>query len=133
MLRRAHARGLYDVLHQAELVYYLRTQPAAFDAVVSADTLCYFGVLDEAFAAARRSLKPGGALVFTVEALPEGTPSPHRLQDNGRYAHGRAYVEAALAGAGFDVRSLRAEPLRMEGGEPVPGWLVSAAVGAARP
>lgn len=127
MLRRAHSRGLYDALHQAELVYYLRTQPQAFDAVVSADTLCYFGVLDEAFAAARRSLKPGGVLVFTVEALPEGAPVPHRLQANGRYAHGRGYVTGALEDAGFEVRSLRAEPLRMEGGEPVPGWLVSAA------
>ncbi|MCW5633135.1 MAG: tetratricopeptide repeat protein [Rubrivivax sp.] len=126
MLRRAHSRGLYDVLHQAELVFYLRTQPLAFDAVVSADTLCYFGALEEACAGAATTLRPGGALVFTVEALPEGAAQPYRLQANGRYAHGRTYVEESLAAAGFELRDVRAETLRMEGGEPVPGWLVSA-------
>ena len=60
---------MYDVLHKAELVYYLDTQPDAFDAVISADTLCYFGKLENVCAASRRSLRPGGLLVFTVEAL----------------------------------------------------------------
>lgn len=126
MLRRAQARKLYDVLHQAELTFYLRTQPQAFDAVVSADTLCYFGALEEALAAAHLSLRPGGVLVFTVEALPDSASEAHRLQANGRYAHGRQYLSGALAAAGFEVRELRAEQLRMEGGEPVPGWLVTA-------
>lgn len=126
MLRRAHTRALYDVLHQAELMHYLRTQPAAFDAVVSADTLCYFGALEEALAAARAALRPGGALVFTVEALPEGSATPHRLQANGRYAHGPDYLRTALAASGFETRPLQPETLRMEGGEPVRGWLVTA-------
>lgn len=132
MLRRAHTRALYDVLHQAELTHYLRTQPQAFDAVVSADTLCYFGALEEALAAAHSALRPRGALIFTVEALAEGSEKAggpaHRLQANGRYAHGPDYLRAALAAAGFDVRALQAETLRMEGGEPVPGWLVTALV-----
>jgi len=126
MLRRAKARGLYDVLHQAELMHYLRTQPQAFDAVVSADTLCYFGALDEALAAAHRALRPGGTLVFTVEALPDDSPLPHRLQPNGRYAHGARYLREALAHGGFEMRPLQAETLRMEGGAPVRGWLVAA-------
>ncbi len=135
MLRRAHTRALYDVLHQAELMHYLRTQPAAFDAVVSADTLCYFGALEEALAAAHAALRPGGALVFTVEALPEshdsGRGPAHRLQANGRYAHGADYLRTALVAAGFEARPLLAETLRMEGGEPVPGWLVTALKSAA--
>ncbi len=126
MLRRAHTRTLYDVLHQAELMHYLRTQPAAFDAVVSADTLCYFGALEEALAAAHAALRPGGALVFTVEALRAGNATSHRLQANGRYAHGADYLRKVLADAGFETRPLQAETLRMEGGEPVPGWLVTA-------
>ena len=126
MLRRARARALYDALHQAELTLCLRTQPAAFDAVVSADTLCYFGALEEALSAAHRSLRPGGALVFTVEALPEGGALAHRLQANGRYAHGPQYLRAALATAGFEARPLQSATLRMEGGEPVSGWLVTA-------
>ena len=126
MLQRAKGRALYDALHQAELTYYLSTQPGAFDAVVSADTLCYFGPLETVFAAARQCLRPGGWLVFTVEALPDDARQQHRLQSNGRYAHHHAYLREALAAAGFVGAVLEHERLRMEGGQPVMGWLVTA-------
>jgi predicted TPR repeat methyltransferase len=126
MLRLARRRRVYDVLHQAELVYYLNTQPDAFDAIISADTLCYFGALEQPTAAAARALRPGGALVFTVEALPASSAEPHRLQLNGRYAHADSHVRAALAQAGLRLVDLRGETLRLEAGLPVAGWLVSA-------
>lgn len=126
MLREARQRGGYDVLHKAELTYYLRTQPQAFDVVVSADTFCYFGDLHEALTAAATALRTGGLLVFTVEALPDETREPVRLQANGRYVHGRDHVQQALESAGFDVMALQARPLRLEVGLPVAGWLVSA-------
>jgi predicted TPR repeat methyltransferase len=126
MLRRARERRVYDVLHQAELVYYLDTQPDSFDAIVSADTLCYFGALDAAFAAAKRALRSDGWLIFTVEALPQDSAEQHRLQVNGRYAHAARYVRSALSDVGFEVCDLRAETLRMEAGLPVVGWLVAA-------
>lgn len=126
MLRRAKERALYDVLHQAELTHYLATQPGAFDAVVSADTLCYFGALDDALAAARLALRPEGRLVFTVEALGAGRADDHVLQSNGRYAHGEHYLRRVLAASGFGEPRLRRETLRLEAGEPVAGWLVSA-------
>ena len=126
MLQRARSRAVYDVLHKAELTHYLDTQPAAFDAVVSADTLCYFGPLQAVFAAAQRCLRGSGWLVFTVEALPEGSALPHRLQSNGRYAHDRGYLERALTEAGFRLLDVQHEKLRKEGGLPVMGWLVTA-------
>ena len=126
MLRRAKLVKHYDLLHKAELTYYLDTQPGAFDVVVSADTLCYFGALEAALAAAQRALRPGGRLIFTVEALPEGHALPHRLQPNGRYAHAAPYLIGALQAAGFVDVALRPEPLRMEAGVPVPGLVVSA-------
>jgi predicted TPR repeat methyltransferase len=130
MLRQARPRGLYDVLHKAELVYYLQTQPAAFDGVISADTLCYFGDLDSAMAAAAHALRPGGWCIFTVEALAPDDGSPHRLQPNGRYAHSAAYLRAVLAQAGFQLHALEAVTLREEAGRPVQGWLVTAAAQA---
>ncbi|HEY1131803.1 MAG TPA: tetratricopeptide repeat protein [Roseateles sp.] len=129
MLRQARPRGVYDMLHKAELVYYLDTQPAAFDAIVSADTLCYFGPLDAVFTAARRALRPGGWLVFTVEST--AGPLPHALQPNGRYVHGQDYLHQALADAGFGAPTISPEVLRLEAGLPVNGWLVSATAAAA--
>lgn len=126
MLRRARERHVYDVLHQAELVYYLDTQADTFDAVISADTLCYFGALDPPLAASRRALRAGGWLVFTVEALPADSTDAFRLHPNGRYAHAPGHVRSALQAAGLSLLDLRAETLRTEAGLPVPGWLVTA-------
>ena len=72
MLAKARGRGLYDELHQAELTAYMQQHAAHYDVVVSADTLVYFGALDEAMRAAAHALRPGGYLCFTVEALAEG-------------------------------------------------------------
>ncbi len=126
MLRRAWSRKVYDVLHKAELTHYLETQPEAFDAVISADTLCYFGALEMALAAAQRCLRPGGWLIFTVEALPEGLTPGHVLQANGRYAHARSYLEQALRATNLEPVAIVGDTLRQEAGEAVFGWLVTA-------
>jgi len=126
MLRHARARRVYDVLHRAELVHYLDTQPGAFDAIVCADTLCYFGHLDAVFAAASRSLRPGGWCIFTVEALGDDDARAHALNANGRYAHRAAYIAEALNAARLTDEMLRSETLRMESGLPVAGMVVVA-------
>ena len=126
MLERAERRGVYDSLRHAELVAHLRANPARFDALICADTLCYFGELGPALEAAAQALRPRGHLVFTVEALPEGDGAAYQLQPHGRYAHKRGYVSAMLAQAGLNERVLRAETLRLEAGKPVGGWLVAA-------
>jgi predicted TPR repeat methyltransferase len=126
MLRRARARRVYDVLHQAELVHYLNTQPGAFDAIVCADTLCYFGKLEATFTAARRSLRPDGCLVFTVEALSDTDLRDHALNANGRYAHASEYIGRTLEKAGVRLHSIQRETLRMEAGLAVEGWVVVA-------
>ncbi len=121
MLLRAGRRGGYDALHHAELVEFLNREAAAWDLIVSADTLCYFGALEEAFAAAHRALRPGGVLVFTVEHLRQGVR--FKLNAHGRYAHEEKYVHEALAAAGFEVTPGRGV-LRMEGGVAVDGLVI---------
>jgi predicted TPR repeat methyltransferase len=123
MLLRAHRRGGYDALHHAELLGFLSEQEAAWDLIVSADTFCYFGALEELLAAAAKALKPGGALVFTVERLLEG--AGFRLHAHGRYAHEERYVNDALAAAGFEITPGRGA-LRLEGGVPVEGLVMGA-------
>ncbi len=63
--RRPREKQVYDELVKGELTGYLRQHPGAFDVIVSADTLVYFGALDEVFAAAAAALRPGGLLIFT--------------------------------------------------------------------
>jgi predicted TPR repeat methyltransferase len=136
MLARAEARKIYDALHQGELTAYLAARQQAYDLVISADTLCYFGQLDEAARAAHGALRPCGWLIFTVESL-DAAPSPQgavesvprpdfQLHPHGRYSHRRAYVEQALRDAAFGHISAEQVMLRNEGGKPVTGWLVCA-------
>lgn len=126
MLQKAERRRVYDSLQHAELVAHLCANPARFDALICADTLCYFGELGGAMQAARTALRPGGLLVFTVEARPAGEGTAVHLQPNGRYTHRRDYVSTVLADAGLEEVALREETLRLEGGRPVIGWLVAA-------
>ena len=125
MLEKARGRGLYDALHQQELTAFMAERPDAFDVVVSADTLVYFGELEAAMRAAAHTLRPGGWLCFTVEALDEGEDG-YRIQHHGRYAHSRTYLEAVLDEAGLRIAEIESVFLRNEGGAPVAGWLTVA-------
>ncbi len=126
MLDKAARRHIYDDLHHAELVAHMRAHPARWDALICADTLCYFGELGDALHAAAQALKPNGHLVFTVEARTGSADPPYQLQPHGRYAHHRNYVSAMLAASGLNESVVREEQLRTEAGKPVIGWLVAA-------
>lgn len=129
MLERARARGGYDELAAEELCGFMRARPEAFDVVVSADTLVYFGALTEPLRAARRCLRPGGLMIFTVERLaPSSASGPqagtYRLETHGRYSHCEAYVRAQLQEAGFGGLTLDTGTLRSERGAEVAGLIV---------
>ncbi|MBA4109032.1 MAG: hypothetical protein C0487_05520 [Leptothrix sp. (in: Bacteria)] len=127
MLAKAQPRQVYDELIKAELTAFLQAQHQAFDLIVSADTLCYFGKLEAVSEAARRALAPGGWLVFTVESLEGGDASEqYHLNPHGRYSHRKAHVEHVLGQAGFTHIGAESIHLRNEGGVPVPGWLFTA-------
>jgi predicted TPR repeat methyltransferase len=125
MLMQARARNIYDDLFKVELTAYLRDFTQAYDVIVSADTLVYFGPLEEVAAAAANALRPGGRLIFTVEELTGEPDAGYSLNPHGRYAHARSYVERVLAEAQFRTEISTAE-LRMEAGVPVPGLVVRA-------
>ena len=127
MLAKAQPRQVYDELIKAELTAFLQSQHQAYDLIVSADTLCYFGKLEAVSQAARRALLPGGWLIFTVESLEGGDASAqYHLNPHGRYSHRKDHVEHVLGQAGFARIGAEAIHLRNEGGVPVPGWLFTA-------
>lgn len=127
MLEKARGKQCYDRLEKAELTEFLLQQPRAYDAVVSADTLCYFGSLAQVTAAAAAALRPGGCLAFTVERLTEEPAlAAFRIEPTGRYTHSAEHVRGCLVAAGLvDIRLDHAH-LRTEGGKPVDGLLVFA-------
>ncbi|MGB7218842.1 MAG: tetratricopeptide repeat protein [Vicinamibacterales bacterium] len=126
MLTHAKEKNVYDELVRTELTAYLRDHHDAFDLIVSADTLVYFGALDDVAGAAAGALRSGGRLIFTVEeATEEDAPATYCIRPHGRYNHRAAYVARVLADAGLEADIARAE-LRMENGLPVAGLVVMA-------
>ena len=126
MLARAGEKNVYDALIGSELTDYLRDNRAAFDVIVSADTLVYFGDLEPLFVAAADALRPDGQFIFTLEhAVGGGADSGYRLELHGRYSHSRPYVERLLSLAGLQP-VIGCADLRMEAGVPVAGLVIRA-------
>lgn len=123
MLAKARGRKIYDDLIQAELTDFLDQKSKSFDIIASADTLCYFGLLEPVFKAAGEALKSDGLLAFTLEDAGDESEGYH-LNAHGRYAHSRSYVRTALEAAGLGIHSISFAILRKENGEPVPGQVV---------
>jgi predicted TPR repeat methyltransferase len=131
MLALAREKHVYDTLTKGELTDHLRDHPAAFDVIVSADTLVYFGDLSSVVAAAARALRPNGLFIFTLEhAVGAEADVNWRLELHGRYSHARAYVERVLTAAGLQPSIAPAE-LRMESGAPVAGLVIRGTKSAA--
>ena len=124
MIAKARARKVYHRLVRGEITQFLGEHPGAFDAIVSADTLCYFGDLAGVAAAARSALRPGGAMVFTVER--SDGEAGYRIEPHGRYSHARNYVMAVLTNAGFRAVVIEPAVLRKERNAEVNGLIVSA-------
>jgi predicted TPR repeat methyltransferase len=125
MLEKARERGVYDELARAELTEYMSGCLAAYDVIVSADVLVYFGELGPAFSAAATALRPGGRFIFSVERAADDGDGFH-INPHGRYSHTEAYLRRTLEAARLAVRSVDAVVLRQERKEPVHGLLVLA-------
>ena len=130
MLEKARQRGGYDELVEAELGAWLQAGLSAWDIVLSADTLIYFGDLVPVLSSAHGALRQGGWLAFTLEVL-ETEDDRFELSASGRYRHSRTHVERVLAVAGFRESMITEESLRKELGKPVAGWVVLARKNAA--
>ncbi len=128
MLAKARARNVYDDLVKAELTGYLLAHPESFGLIVSADTLVYFGPLEDALRAARAALRGDGLLIFTVEAADDkhsAVGCGYRLNPNGRYSHRQSYLSATIGSAGFTLLAMEPANLRNEGGKPVAGFVIT--------
>ena len=126
MLAHAKEKRVYDTLVEGELTEFLENNTAAFDVIVSADTLVYFGDLEGVVSAAARALRPNGLLLFTLEdAAGREAGAGYRLELHGRYSHARTYVERLLRVSGLESEIAHAD-LRMEAGAAVAGLVIRA-------
>lgn len=121
MLEKAEKTGLYEALHEGELVSFLSDRATAeADLVVAADVFVYMAALDAAFRETHRVLERGGLFAFTVQAH-EG--EGFILGEDARYAHSETYVRELAEAVGFTVVIFERVSTREDRGVPVPGFL----------
>ncbi len=124
MIARARARGIYDALEAGDAVERLaRSAPGAFDLILAADMLCYFGDLSPILAACRRALADGGLFAFTVESFDS---DGFRLLEGLRFAHAPSYVEDSARAARFRLVLLSRASARREADVEAPGLVAAA-------
>ncbi|MFI5336733.1 MAG: methyltransferase [Opitutales bacterium] len=119
MLAQAEKRWAYDSLVCDDLLGFLGRSVPAYDLIVAADVLIYFGDLGVVLRNAARATRPGGWLIFSTET---NTGPGYRLQPMGRFVHATDYVTQA-AGPDFVLHSCTQTTLRQEGTSRVPGQL----------
>lgn len=124
MIERASATGLYARLDVADMLQGLCAESeASANLVMAADAFVYVPKLEPLLREATRVLKTQGLLAFTVETHSgEGVILGRGL----RYAHGEAYLRAAVADAGLTPCVITVASTRVEANEPVPGFVVTA-------
>ena len=130
MLEEAARRGVYDHLHEGDVVEHLLATAVRYDLIVATDVFIYVGDLAPLFEAARAALAGGGHLAASVERH-DGVDV--RLAPTGRYQHSRGYLERLAAEHDLEVLACEASEARLEGRVFVPGWLFVLAAGRGRP
>ncbi len=129
MLARAGDKSLYDLLAKADLsldfaasgLFADDLPQARADLVSAADVLMYLGDLGKAFSLAAALAAPGALFAFSVEDAGDG--GGFLLAPSLRYAHTEAHVRTRLLENGFELRTLRRTPIRLDGGKPIFGIL----------
>jgi len=126
MLEQAAKHKVYYKFHQVNLLEALAATPAnTFEAITALDVLIYVGDLQQTLADAYRVLTPGGVLIFSCEHGDVTGPDT-QLQPFGRYTHTLSSTVRLAKAAGFDRVDTRDVELRMEAGQVVDGFVVTA-------
>lgn len=127
MIEQAAKHNVYSRFYHVNILNALTATPAEhYEAITCADALVYVGDLSPVIPGALRILKPDGHFIFSCEAAAE-EETDLVLRKSDRYAHKQSHVERLCRDAGFDEVHIEYLPsLRMEGGTPLPGFLVTA-------
>ena len=129
MIEKAAQRGVYAQFNQVNVLDALQATPEShYDVITALDVLIYVGDLSTVIPHAHRILTPGGRFVFSCEAAPKKvkTFALKATQATQRFVHQQDHVNKLLKAAGFSQIQIETRALRLEAGEPVQGFVVTA-------
>lgn len=123
MVEQADKRAIYDELVVADLLKWLGQQEAtSFDLLAASDVFNYLGNLTPVFEQARRILRSGGMLAFSIE-IGSDPDKDYCLASTGRYQQTPAYIRRLAQAQGFSEVRSQSVAIRKEQDVPVQGEL----------
>ncbi|HEY0818336.1 MAG TPA: methyltransferase domain-containing protein [Rhizobacter sp.] len=127
ILEQARARGVYDALHEGEIVEHLTGLAARgqqHDLVLAADVFIYVGDLEPVFAALARVVPAGGVFCFSAETDGAREADGFTLLPSLRYAHHEDHLRRLAERHGFEPARIARETVREEQRRPIEGLIV---------
>ncbi|MBU0481757.1 MAG: tetratricopeptide repeat protein [Proteobacteria bacterium] len=121
MLAKAEGKGHYDTLHCSDLIDFLAATEERYNLIIAADVLNYIGALGPLFHHIGKRLDDKGLFAFSVEK-PAGDGGCC-LQQSGRYAHSRDFVEKICCESGLEVRECLETDIRKDRGDWIKGQI----------
>ena len=121
MLEQARSKGVYDHLHQQDIIDYLQQREQDIQVLVAADTLVYFGDLSALIQVVEKRLASDGFFITTVE---KRTGQGYRLHHTGRYQHSLGYLHQLAVESGLLLSRKGTVELRRGSGDWVAGLLL---------
>jgi len=126
MIRQAHQHNVYAQFNQVNILDALQATPAQhYDVITALDVLIYVGDLKPVIPNAYRILVPGGRFVFSCETAPKKIKT-FALAATQRFIHQKAHTQKLLQDTGFTDIQIEDCVIRLENGEPVQGFVVTA-------
>lgn len=119
MLDIACGTGLYAHLEAADCASWLASEATdSADLILAADVFCYIENLAPVFREARCVLARDGLFAFTIQT---NQGAGMRVGSDLRVHHNPALIHDLAQASGFHLRHERAESVRKDRGQPVPG------------
>jgi predicted TPR repeat methyltransferase len=117
MLERAWQRGIYDALHQAEIVSWLTLDQGCYGLAMAADVTSYLRDLQPFFQAVVSVLEAGGRVAMTAHEQAEGD---FAIVEGETYSHSEAYLHRVAVAAGLAIEQQTRGAMREEKKRPLP-------------
>lgn len=119
MIQKADHKKIYNELHVADVVQFMKDSARHYEMIIATDVLVYIGALETFLSESMRILESGGYIAFSTEDNTVDTEN-YKILASGRYIHQPEYIKKLTAQHPLTLLSHTVFAGRHESGAPQP-------------
>lgn len=100
MIEKAREKDIYDHVHVADIIDFLKETQGRYDLFLATDVLVYMGNLNPLFSLVEKHALSGAYFLFLTESADE---KDYILRPTGRYAHSLNYIQTLAGEHHFEI------------------------------